>query len=101
MDPNSESRLIPTPEFPAHAYIQTLVYFLGANYFYHRGVYRLNGNRSQFLGFMLVNAFTSFQLAQATNTGVLKHYGSMYNNTLELEHRGLLNQKLRERLLRQ
>jgi hypothetical protein len=47
---------------------------------------------------MLVNAFTSFQIADAANLASLNRYATIYNNTREIEHRAALNQKLRAKL---
>jgi hypothetical protein len=44
-------------------------------------VFRANQNRLQFAAFLFVNAFTSYQLAEATNIGVSRYYAALYNNT--------------------
>jgi hypothetical protein len=93
-----ESRLVSQMEYPKIVYLEGLLFFFGANFLYHQNVFRANQNRLQFLGFLLVNAFTSYQLAEATNIGVSRHYAAAYNNTLEYQHRAALNAKLRIKL---
>ena len=51
-----------------------------------------------FAAFMCVNAFTSFQLAEATNMGVLNYYGAHLNNASEMQHRAKVNEMLRKSL---
>ena len=50
---------------------------------------------------MLVNLFTSFQLAEATNFQATRYYAAMFNNQKELEHRAVVQMKLRQRLFGQ
>lgn len=93
-----QSRIVRSVEYPKIVYLEGLLFFFGANYLFHQNVFRSNQNRLQFLGFLLVNAFTSYQLAEATNIGVSRHYAAAYNNTLEYQHRAALNAKLRIKL---
>lgn len=79
-------------------YGETLLFFFGANFLFHQQVFRASQNKLQFAGFLLVNLFTSYQLAEATNITAMKYYAAIYNNTLEYRHRGLVNQRLRLKL---
>ena len=92
------SRLVRGVEYPKIVYIEGLLLFFGANFLYHQHVFRANQNRLQFGGFLLVNLFTSYQLAEATNIGATRYYAALYNNSQEFNHRASLNQKLRLRL---
>ena len=56
----TESRIIRTPSYPKIVYLESLILFFGANYLYHRSVFTHNSNKPQFLGFILVNLFTSY-----------------------------------------
>lgn len=94
----TESRIVRDMDYPKIVYLEGLVFFFGANFFYHQHVFRANQNRLQFAGFLLVNLFTSFQLAEATNTAATKYYAAIYNNTKEYQHRALVNQRLRTKL---
>jgi hypothetical protein len=97
-DNNSSSRLIHNAEFPKIVYLEGLLFFFGANFLYHQNVFRANQNRLQFAAFLFVNAFTSYQLAEATNIGVSRYYAALYNNTMEYQHRANINQRLRLKL---
>ena len=50
---------------------------------------------------MLVNLFTSFQLAEATNIQATRYYAAMFNNRKEMEHRAIVQMKLRQKLFSQ
>ena len=63
--------------------MEALTLFLGANFLFHQNVFSASKNRPHFLAFMLVNAFTSIQLAEATNPAVATYNAALYNNTLE------------------
>ena len=69
----SESRLVELKPYPMAAYIESLAIFFGANFLYHQNVFRRTNSRAHFAAFMAVNAFTSFQLAEATNVGVFRY----------------------------
>jgi hypothetical protein len=97
----SENRLRPVDAFPKSVYLQSLCYFFGANFMFHHQVFRLSGNRTQFLAFMLVNAATSFQIADATVMASVHRYATQYNNSVELKHREALQYKLRVALFDQ
>ena len=101
MDPNADSRIVRDIQYPKIVYLEALLIFLGANFIYHQKVFRANNNRYQFLGFMLVNLFTSFQLAEACNINVARYNAAIYNNTHEMRHRATLNQQLRLKLFGQ
>ena len=62
-----ESRIVIGVEFPKIVYLESLLFFFGANYLYHQNIFRANQRKSNFLAFVLVNLFTSYQLAEATN----------------------------------
>ena len=49
---------------------------------------------------MAVNAFTSFNIAEALNEQATLYHASAYNNTLELEHRARINEILRSKLFK-
>eukprot|EP00347_Sterkiella_histriomuscorum_P023913 403332953 len=91
-------KLVRNLVYPKIAYLECLTLFFGANFIYHQNVYRQNWNRPQFAAFLLVNLFTSFQLTEATNMEVARYYASIYNNTLEFQHRAQVNQRLRLKL---
>lgn len=67
MDADKDTRIIRDIDYPKAVYLETLLLFLGANFIYHQQVFRRNNNKLQFLGFILVNTFTSYNLAEATN----------------------------------
>jgi hypothetical protein len=98
MADQGSSRLAQNVEYPKIVYLEGLLIFFGANFLYHQNIFRANQNKFQFFVFLAVNAFTSFQLAEATNIGVSRHYAAAYNNTMEYQHRAALNAKLRLRL---
>ena len=93
-----ESRIVNNVEYPKMVYLEGLIFFFGANFLYHQHVFRANQNRLQFAGFLLVNLFTSYNLAEATNIGVTRYYAALYNNTMEFQHRAQVNQRLRLKL---
>ena len=97
MEP-SESRIVPLPLYPSSVYFQTAVYYLATNLGFYHFVFRRTADRRQFAAFMLVNVFTSFNLAELTNPRSIKHYAAFLNNTQELEHRRQLTEKLRKNL---
>ncbi len=84
MDPNSDSRLVKGLVYPKIVYLETLIFYFGANFVYHQQIFRHNHNKLQFAGFLLVNLFTTFQICEAGNTGSLYYHAGLYNNTLEL-----------------
>jgi hypothetical protein len=98
MDPATESRLVATsPESPM-VYIEALGFFMGANFLFHHKVFRHVGSRPQFLAFMIVNSFASYQMAQCFNTTSLARYAAILENTKEIEHRARMNEVLRRRM---
>ena len=94
----SEARLSDNVNYPRMVYAESIVFFFGANFLFHQNVFRRTNSRPHFAVFMLVNAFTSFQLAEATNTGALKYYAAGLNNAVELHHRAQMNEALRKKL---
>lgn len=97
-DTSAESRLVHNIEYPKIVYLESLIFYFGANFLYHHHIFRANQNRPQFAAFLLVNLFTSFQLAEATNLNVTSYYATIFNNSKEMQHRAALNQKLRLKL---
>ena len=97
----TENRIRNVGAFPKVVYLQALAIFLGANFMYHHQVFRTSGNRLQFLMFMGVNLFTSYQIADATVTASLHRQATMLNNAIELKHRQDLQHKLRIGLFNQ
>jgi len=100
MEDFSKQRLFKTDAFPGFVYVESVAIFFFANFMFHQNVFRISGSRPQFAAFMLVNAFTSFQLAQAFNPSVIKWYSTIYENTKEMEHRAKLNEMLRSKMFR-
>ena len=96
-----DSRLVHGAEYPNIVYLEGLLFFFGANFLYHQNVFRANKNKLQFGAFLFVNLFTSYQLAEATNVGVTGYYAALYNNTMESQHRAMVNQRLRLKLFGQ
>ena len=94
------NRLVRVTDSSSILYLETLVYFFGANFVFHHSVFRSVGSRPQFAAFMLVNAFTSFQLAQVTNFHEMARMAAMLNNTVEMNHRADLNNALRTKMYR-
>lgn len=93
-----ESRIVYSTSYPKMVYIESLLIFFGANFLFHQNVFRASQNRLQFLGFLAVNAFTSYQLAETLNHSVIRYYTAGYNNTMEMNHRAELNARLRLKL---
>jgi hypothetical protein len=83
---NHERMHIANP-YPKSVYIQSLAIFFGANYLFHQNVFRRSGSRPQFAAFMLVNVFTSLQIAEACNWGYARRTATIFDNTKEIEHR--------------
>ena len=94
----SDSRMVVSPQYPALVYLESMLIFFGANYLFHQNVFRRSGNRAQFAAFLAVNAFTSYNIAEAMNTQAAKYHASAFNNTLELEHRNKVQEILRRRM---
>mmetsp|Transcript_39666 Transcript_39666/g.60763 ORF Transcript_39666/g.60763 Transcript_39666/m.60763 type:complete len:110 (+) Transcript_39666:7-336(+) len=67
--------------YPSFAYAEMVGVFFGANFMYHFNVFRRNRNPGTFIAFMLVNAFTSYNLVEFANPGVQRFYAAAYNNT--------------------
>ena len=97
MEP-SESRIVELPNYPNFAFIETLALYLGTNAAFYNQFFRRNGDRRQFAAFLIVNAFTSFQLVEITNPKVLRHYAGFMNNVAEMEHRRQMTESLRKNL---
>merc|ERR1712166_789979 len=99
MDPSLPSRMQQTCTQPKNVYFEAAMVFLGSNFVFHHKVFRRNGSRPQFAAFMLVNAFTSYQLVECMDMGSMHRYANIMENTKEMEHRALMNEKLRQRML--
>jgi hypothetical protein len=80
MDPNSEARLAPPKNYPKIVYLETMIFFFGANFLFHHHVFRTSQNRLQFGAFLFVNLFTSYQLAEGSNLGCASYHSSIFNN---------------------
>lgn len=93
-----ESRVVECPKYPPIVYLESMMIFLGANFLFHQNVFRRSGNRFQFAAFMLVNGFTSYNISEAMNSQAALYHASAFNNTLELEHRADVNEKLRKKM---
>lgn len=77
-----------------------MLIFFGANFLFHQNVFRRSGNRAQFAAFLAVNAFTSFNIAEAMNSNAAAYHATAFNNTLELEHRADVYEKLRLKMFK-
>ena len=95
-----ESRIVACPPYPPIVYLESMLIFFGANFLFHRNVFRRSGNRAQFAAFMAVNAFTSFNIAEAMSPQAAAYHASAFNNTIELEHRANVYEKLRLKLFK-
>lgn len=87
--------MVDAPAYPSSVYLITLGVFSGANMLFHSRVFRRSGNRSQYLAFMLVNGFTSFNIAETLSYGAKAHYATTFNNAQEMDHRLKMNEALR------
>ena len=96
----TDSRIEVTPKYPPIVYLESAMIFFGANFLFHQNVFRRAGNRVQFAVFMGVNAFTSYQIAECMNEQAARYHASAFNNTMELEHRANMNEKLRLRMFK-
>jgi hypothetical protein len=97
--PANSQRLHVANEYPKMCYVVSLGVFFGANYGFYNQCFRRYGNRMQFTAFMLVNAFTSMQIAEAFNYSYAKRTATIYDNTRELDHRSTVNHLVRTRML--
>ena len=95
------SRLNIAAPYPKAVYLESLMVFFGANFLFHQNVFRRVGSRPQFAAFMVVNAFTSLQVAEISNMTYLRRCATIYNNTKEMEHRAEVNAVVRTRMLNQ
>ncbi len=96
----TESRIEVTPKYPPIVYLESLMLFFGANFLFHQNVFRRSGNRAHFIAFMVVNGFTSYNICEALSRDAARYHASAFNNTLELEHRADMQEKLRLRMFR-
>ena len=74
------------------------IVFFGANFIYHRNVFRRDLSKLGFGAFLLINAFTSYAAVEALNPAVARYYAAAYNNTLEYQHRAIKSQYLRKKI---
>ena len=91
-----KNRMAAAPAYPSMIYFETLFLWMGGNYIYHQRLFRQNGSRFLFTTFMLVNAWASFEVAEALNPYVLRHYAAGLNNSQELEHRRKVTETYRK-----
>ena len=96
----TESRIEVTPKYPPIVYLESALIFFGANFLFHQNVFRRSGNRAHFAAFMMVNAFTSYNISEGLNEQAARYHASAFNNTLELEHRNNMQEKLRMKMFR-
>ena len=96
----TESRIVVSPKYPHLVYLESALIFFGANFLFHQNVFRRSGNRAQFAIFMGVNAFTSFNIAECLSVQAAQYHASAFNNTLEMEHRANMQERLRLKLFR-
>ena len=99
IEPKNEGRLRIADEYPKTVYFETMVLFFGSNFLFHQNVFRRAGSRPQFAMFMLVNAFTSLQIAECCNYQYLRRQATLLNNTREMDHRANLNGIIRTNML--
>ena len=92
------SRFSSNTQYPPLAYIEMVGLFLMSNFVYHQNVYRRNNLKLNFLAFMIVNSFTSYNVCEMMNYNVNKYYASQMNNHMESQHRGELNKRLKKKL---
>ena len=90
-----ESRIMACPPYPPIVYLESMLIFFGANFMFHQNVFRRSGNRVQFALFMGINAFTAFNIAECMSQQAARYHASCFNNTLELQHRANVYEKLR------
>ena len=92
--------MVATPRYPSIVYLESMLVFFGANFLFHQNVFRRSGNRAQFAAFVAVNAFTSYNIAEAMNIQAAQYHASAFNNTLELEHRAKVQEILRGKMFK-
>ena len=77
------SRFAEHVSYPTIAYAEMAIVFFGANFVYHRSVFRRDLSKLGFGAFLLINAFTSYTTVEALNPAVARYYAAAFNNTLE------------------
>ena len=92
------SRFADGVAYPQTAYAEMAIVWFGANFLYHRNVFRRDLSKMGFGAFLLINAFTSFHVVESFNPAVIRYYAAAYNNTLEYQHRAIKNQVLRKKI---
>ena len=92
------SRFADGVAYPQTAYAEMAIVFFGANFLYHRNVFRRDLSKMGFGAFLAINAFTSYMAVEALNPAVARYYAAAYNNTLEYQHRAIKSQYLRKKL---
>ena len=92
------SRLADSAGYPTTAYAEMAIVFFGANFLYHRNVFRRDLSKLGFGAFLLINAYTSYNLVEALNPSVIRYYAAAYNNTIEYQHRSVKGHFLRTKV---
>ena len=85
------TRLAGNVHYPTFTYLEMAGVFFAANFGYHMAVFRRRQNKAHFGAFMLVNAFTSYNLCEFASPGVVNYYAAAFNNTVEETHRKQVN----------
>ena len=85
-------------EYPKLAMVEMAAIFFGANFCYHKAVYRTNLKKLNFFSFLFINALASYNITEATNASVARYYAAAYNNTVEMEHRAKLSYIMRKKI---
>ena len=92
-------RKIEVTEYPKSVYLEATILFFGSNFVYHMAIHRSRGSFPHFAAFMVVNAFTSYQLAECMNMGAIRHYAARFQNLREVQHRNKLTEQLRLKII--
>jgi hypothetical protein len=96
---DDKQRMEEAPVYPKAVYLETLFLWMGGNFIYHQRVFRQNQMRVGFTLFMLVNLWTSQQVAEAFNPYVHQHIAAALNNLDETEHRKKMTETYRRSVL--
>ena len=92
------SRIAENISYPKTAYLEMALVFFGANFVYHRNIFRRNLSKFGFVTFMLINAFTSWNIVEAFNPSVIRYYTAAFNNTFEMQHKAAKSQYLKNKI---
>ena len=95
----NQNRMAGNVEYPTFCYVEMAGCFFAANFVYHMSAFRRTRSKTAFSVFMLVNAFTSYNLCEFTSPGVHNYYAAAFNNTEEDSHRKQINSIYRRQIL--